>query len=123
MPSVQKAHDLLREKDVAVLAISIDGTGERAVKPFMAEHGYTFPSLIDQTMAVARQFGVRLVPTTYVVNREGMIGAWAWGRWISPAQSLRNTWKRCGRHRNACLGLGRGRPAPGPSGTRLLGIP
>jgi peroxiredoxin len=73
MPSVQKAHDLLREKDVAVLAISIDGLGERAVKPFMAQHGYTFPSLIDQTMVVARQFGVRLVPTTYVVNREGVI--------------------------------------------------
>jgi peroxiredoxin len=71
MPSVQKAHDLFREKDVAVLAISIDGMGERAVKPFMAQHGYTFPSPIDQTMAVARQFGVRLVPTTYVVNREG----------------------------------------------------
>jgi peroxiredoxin len=73
MPSVQKAHDLFREKDVAVLAISIDGLGERAVKPFMAQHGYTFPSLIDQTMAVARQFRVRLVPTTYVVNREGVI--------------------------------------------------
>jgi peroxiredoxin len=73
MPSVQKAHELFREKDVAVLAISIDGTGERAVKPFMAQHGYTFPSLIDQTMTVARQFGVRLVPTTYVVNREGVI--------------------------------------------------
>ena len=70
---MQKAHDLFREKDVAVLAISIDGMGERAVKPFMAQHGYTFPSLIDQTMGVARQFGVRLVPTTYVVNREGMI--------------------------------------------------
>jgi hypothetical protein len=24
-------------------------------------------------MAVARQFGLRLVPTTYVVNREGVI--------------------------------------------------
>ena len=70
---MQKAHDLFREKDVVVLAISIDGTGERAVKPFMGQHGYTFPSLIDQTMAVARQFGVRLVATTYVVNREGMV--------------------------------------------------
>ena len=70
---MQKAHDLLQEKDVMVLAISIDGMGERAVKPFMAQHGYTFPSLVDQTMAVARQFGVRLVPTTYVVNREGVI--------------------------------------------------
>jgi peroxiredoxin len=73
MPSVQKVHEQLQEKDVVVIAISIDGLGERAVKPFMAEHGYTFPSLIDQTMQVARQFGVRLVPTTYVVNPEGMI--------------------------------------------------
>ncbi len=70
---MQKAHELFREKDVVILAISIDGLGARAVTPFMAEHGYSFLSLIDQTMVVARQFGVRLVPTTYVVNRKGMI--------------------------------------------------
>jgi peroxiredoxin len=75
MPSVQKAHDLFQEKDVAILSISIDGTGERAVKPFIAKHGYTFPVLLDPTMDVARQFGLRLVPTTYVINREGVIVA------------------------------------------------
>jgi hypothetical protein len=68
MPSVQKAHELFQGKDVAILAISIDGMGARAVNPFMAEHGYPFSSLIDQTMDAARKFGVRLVPTTYVVN-------------------------------------------------------
>jgi peroxiredoxin len=73
MPSVQKAHDLYRGKDVVTLSISMDGMGERAVKPFMAQHDYTFPVLLDPTMDVARQFGVRLVPTTYVVNREGVI--------------------------------------------------
>jgi peroxiredoxin len=73
MPSVQKAHELFRDKAVAILVISIDGTGQRAVAPFMAEHGYTFPSLVDQRMEVARKFGMRLVPTTYVLNREGVI--------------------------------------------------
>ena len=73
MPSVQKAHDQFREQDVTVLSISIDGGGERAVAPFMTEHGYTFLSLIDQRMEVARQFGMRLVPTTYVLSREGRI--------------------------------------------------
>jgi peroxiredoxin len=73
MPSVQKAHDLFRDKEVSVLTISIDGQGERAVAPFMTAHGYTFPSLVDQRMEVARKFGMRLVPTTYVVNREGVI--------------------------------------------------
>lgn len=73
MPSVQKAHDQLREQEVTVLTISIDGRGERAVAPFMTEHGYTFLALIDQRMEVARQFGMRLVPTTYVLNRDGRI--------------------------------------------------
>ena len=70
---MQKAHDLFHEKNVTVLAISIDGRGERAVTPFMTGHQYTFPSLVDQRMEVARKFGMRLVPTTYVLNRHGII--------------------------------------------------
>jgi peroxiredoxin len=73
MPSVQRAHERFRDKDVAFLMISIDGQGERAVAPFMTQHGYTFPSLVDQRMEVARNFGMRLVPTTYVLNRQGAI--------------------------------------------------
>ena len=75
MPSVQKAHERFQDqdKDVTVLVISIDGQGERAVAPLMTKHGYTFPSLVDQRLEVARQFGMRLVPTTYVLNRAGMI--------------------------------------------------
>jgi peroxiredoxin len=73
MPSVQKAHELFQDKEVAILTISIDGQGERAVAPFMTKHGYTFPSLVDQRMEVARKFGMRLVPTTYVLNRQGVI--------------------------------------------------
>jgi peroxiredoxin len=73
MPSVQKAHDQFRGQGVAVLTISIDGKGERAVAPFMTERGYSFPSLVDPRMEAARQFGMRLVPTTYVLNRDGVI--------------------------------------------------
>jgi peroxiredoxin len=73
MPSVQKAHALFRDKDIEVLTISVDGRGERAVEPFMTAHGYTFHALVDRHMEVARKFGMRLVPTTYVLNREGVI--------------------------------------------------
>jgi peroxiredoxin len=73
MPSVQKAHERFQDRDAAILVISIDGKGARAVAPFMTQHGYTFPSLVDQRMEVARKFGMRLVPTTYVLNREGAI--------------------------------------------------
>jgi peroxiredoxin len=86
MPSVQKAHDLLRDRDVTFLTISIDGKGKHAVEPLMTAHRYTFPALIDQSMEVARQFGVRLVPTTYIVNRQGVIVGAGYGPvdFISP---------------------------------------
>jgi peroxiredoxin len=80
MPSVQRAHDTLRKSGISVLTVSLDGTGEQAVKPFMAKHGYTVPALIDQKMEVARTFGVRAVPFTIVVDRKGLIVARGWGK-------------------------------------------
>lgn len=79
MPSVQRVHDAFQDKDVVVLAISIDGGGEKAVKSFLAKHSYTFAIPVDSRMQVARQFGVRGLPTTYVINRQGAIVAHGFG--------------------------------------------
>ena len=79
MPSVQRVHETFQDKDVVVLAISIDGSGEKAVKSFMTKHGYTFPTPVDMRMEIARKFGVRGVPTTYVINRQGAIVAHGFG--------------------------------------------
>ena len=79
MPSVQRAHEALKDKDVVVLAISVDGGGEKAVKSFMAKRGYTFTTPVDVRMDIARKFGVRGVPTTYVINRQGAIVAHGFG--------------------------------------------
>jgi peroxiredoxin len=70
---VQRVTEMLKDKDVVILPISVDGSGESAVKPYMEKHGFTFRTLIDQRMEVARQFGVRGTPTTVVVNRAGKI--------------------------------------------------
>ena len=79
MPSVQRVHETFKDKDVVVLAISVDGGGEKAVKSFMAKRGYTFTTPVDVGMDIARQFGVRGVPTTYVINRQGAIVAHGFG--------------------------------------------
>ena len=79
MPSVQRVHETFRDKDVVVLAISVDGGGEKAVKSFMAKRGYTFTTPVDVRMDIARKFGVRGVPTTYVINRQGAIVAHGFG--------------------------------------------
>jgi peroxiredoxin len=89
MPSVQRAHDRLRKDGIPVLAVSLDGTGEQAVKPFMAKHHYTVPAYIDRKMDVARAFGVRAVPFTIVVDRQGMIVARGWGPFDVDAAEFR----------------------------------
>jgi peroxiredoxin len=76
---VQKAHENLKDKDVVFLAISIDGGGENVVKPFVSKQGYTFPVLIDARMEVARAFGARALPTTYVIDRRGNVVAGGFG--------------------------------------------
>ena len=72
---MQRVTEEVKRPDVVILPISIDGTGENAVKPYMAKNGFTFPTLIDQRMDVARQFGVRGTPTTVVIDRAGKIVA------------------------------------------------
>lgn len=79
MPSVQRVHHDLQENDVVVLAISIDGSGPQAVQTFLEKNGYTMPVAVDRGMAVARKFGVRGVPTTFIINRQGSIVASGFG--------------------------------------------
>jgi peroxiredoxin len=79
MPSVQRVHDAFKDTDVVVLAISVDGGGIQTVKSYVMKHGYTIPALLDTGMEVARKFGVRAVPMTYVVNRQGVVVASGFG--------------------------------------------
>jgi len=79
MPSVQRVHDALKDKDVVVLAMSVDGGGAKAVQSFIAKGGYTLTTPVDAHMDIARKFGVRGVPTTYVINRQGAIVAHGFG--------------------------------------------
>ena len=76
---MQRVHETFKDKDVVVLAISVDGGGEKAVKSFMTKRGYTFTTPVDVGMEIARKFGARGVPTTYVINRQGAIVAHGFG--------------------------------------------
>jgi hypothetical protein len=62
-----------------MLSISIDGGGLPAVQRYMAKNGFTMPALVDAKMETARQFGARGVPTTFIVDRLGLIVASGYG--------------------------------------------
>ena len=87
---MQRAHNELQASGVTVLAISIDGTGVKAAKPVMEEGKYSFSAPVDQDMSVARKFGVRGVPMTYVIDRNGRIVAQGFGPLNLDAAVFRN---------------------------------
>ncbi|WP_312640908.1 cytochrome c biogenesis protein CcdA [Hydrogenoanaerobacterium sp.] len=43
------------------------------IKTFLTDHGYTFPSVFDETGAVLKDYYVSAFPTTYMIDRDGNI--------------------------------------------------
>ncbi|MGH8057753.1 MAG: peroxiredoxin family protein, partial [Candidatus Entotheonellia bacterium] len=81
MPSMERLYQTFKKAEFALLAVSIDRQGTQMVRPFVEELKLTFPILLDQTMEVSRQYGLRGLPTTYLIDPEGrLIGAAVGGR-------------------------------------------
>jgi thiol-disulfide isomerase/thioredoxin len=70
-PALQALYDTYKDKEFVVLSISIDRTSADIVKDYVEAHHITFPNLHDQTSKVALEYGVRGVPTTYFIDRDG----------------------------------------------------
>ncbi len=73
LAAIQKLHEELASKGVVFLGI--DEESPETVKTFAQAGGYTFPMLLDSKQTVHGLYGVRLAPTTVVIDRKGKITA------------------------------------------------
>jgi peroxiredoxin len=72
MPELQEAYRHYQQRGFQVLAINLqEGPGE--VEPFMQELGLTFPALLDRDGALSRQYLVRALPASLLIDRQGKI--------------------------------------------------
>lgn len=76
---MERLYRRYNEKGLVVLALSLDTDGESPVPPFVKEHGFTFPVGLDSRMRVAALYGVRALPSTFLLDRQGRIAASAVG--------------------------------------------
>lgn len=85
MPSMQRAWEILEKEDIVMLAINV-GEDSDLIFAFTAEYPVEFPLIMDKTSSVVREWRVRGLPTTYIVNPEGKIVYQAIGDrdWDSP---------------------------------------
>lgn len=76
MPHIQKVYEEYKDKDVVILAVNLtpsEEDGIEGVNSFLEKNKYTFPVLYDKDGSVAKKYRVRGIPTTYIINKEGII--------------------------------------------------
>jgi peroxiredoxin len=78
MPSMERLWRRHRKGGFLLVAVSLD-SDPKLVDPFVAEHGLTFPVVLDPGMDVANLYGVRGLPASFVVDRQGNLAALALG--------------------------------------------
>lgn len=74
MPAIQKMYEEYKDDGFIVLAVnSTVQDNPFDIPPFMEEFNLTFPILLDETGEVARAYQVRSLPSSYFINRQGII--------------------------------------------------
>jgi len=73
MPTMERLYREYRRQGFAILAVSGDPEGPAVTKPYREALGLTFTIAHDPDAVVMRLYGVRTLPVTYLVDREGVI--------------------------------------------------
>jgi len=72
MPALQEVYDARRADGLIVLAVNQDDTPS-AIRSFGQEFRLTFPLLADTGYVVSHRYRIGLLPSTYFVDRDGVI--------------------------------------------------
>lgn len=72
MPELEKAFRQFAGKGVTVVTVDLQ---ERTsvVAAYRRKNHLSYPILMDRSGSVGRSFGIRAIPTTYIVNRKGLL--------------------------------------------------
>ncbi|MEJ2657405.1 MAG: TlpA disulfide reductase family protein [Desulfobacterales bacterium] len=79
MPSMQTLYTHFKDKDFAMVAINMNEPSF-VVKKYFKDHQLTFTALLDSINELGGPFGIRGIPTTYIIDRDGSIIGIALGR-------------------------------------------
>ena len=89
MPYIQETYDEWSNKGLVVLAINI-GESSSAVKEFVQSYGLSFLVLLDTKQDVAQQYNIRGIPTTFFIDKDGIIQVKIIGAFPSKAAIEKN---------------------------------
>ena len=74
MPAMQKMYEEYKDQGFTILAVNMTyQDNSSAIAPFIQEHALTFPILIDDTGKVADNYELRSLPSSFFIDRDGII--------------------------------------------------
>lgn len=74
MPTIEKVYQEYKDQGFIVLAIDMTYQDDPfAIVPFAQQYGLTFPILLEETGDVASAYQLRSLPSSYFINRAGVI--------------------------------------------------
>lgn len=83
MPDLEKLHQRFKADDFVLLAVDLRES-RQTVRQYLQAHKLSFTALLDSDGEVGQRFGIRSIPTTFILDQNGgmvgkAIGARQWG--------------------------------------------
>jgi thiol-disulfide isomerase/thioredoxin len=72
MPAMEQLSRTYKSKGLVVLAVDVHETA-KSVRAFMQELKLSFPAVVDADGSVGFMYGIRPIPATYLISRDGQI--------------------------------------------------
>jgi len=84
MPALEKLHQRLKDRAFVLLAVDLRES-QKSVRQFFSSHKLSFTALLDGNGQVGQSFGIRSIPTAFILDQDGAmiakaIGSRKWGR-------------------------------------------
>ena len=85
MPALNKLYRALKPRGLEIIAVSTDRS-VNDIKGFLEKHRVDFPILFDADHSASKQYRVFSMPTTFLIDRNGMIVEKFYGEydWTEP---------------------------------------
>jgi peroxiredoxin len=78
MPAMERLWSRHKDAGFVLVAISLD-TDPKKVSPFVSARQFSFPIALDPKMEIAEKYGVRALPSSFVIDRDGTVTGVALG--------------------------------------------
>ncbi|AEF80121.1 TlpA disulfide reductase family protein [Leadbettera azotonutricia] len=72
MPSMENLYQRFKNQGLEILAVNCQEKNAEVLS-FMKSNKFTFPATLDTSGSVSSRYGVRAIPTTCIIDRDGKI--------------------------------------------------